>query len=125
MIGSVRHGDWPNSETDAFIYHTLDQILEASLPELTLAESFQPDSPSSSSPPPPPPNAILLHGGTVNFVLGKNATEAPERLGHLVDAITALNPDALVVVAQLIPYGNAALPAVVAGAGAAGAPGVD
>lgn len=114
MIGSVRHGDWDNSEASAFIYHTLDQILEASLSELTLAESFQQDSSSSSSAtPPPPPNVILLHGGTVNFVLGKNVTEAPARLGHLVDAITERNPDALLVVARLIPYGNATVDAQV------------
>jgi lysophospholipase L1-like esterase len=89
MIGSVKNGDWDNNESDSFIYHTVDDILHAGTPELTRdAEK---------------PNIVTLHAGTVNFVLGKNVTDAPERLGNLVDFITNNNPSALLVVSQLIP----------------------
>jgi lysophospholipase L1-like esterase len=89
MIGSVKNGDWDNNESDSFIYHTVDDILNAGTPELTRDTEK--------------PNVVTLHAGTVNFVLGKNVTDAPERLGNLVDFITNNNPSALLVVAQLIP----------------------
>jgi len=90
MIGSVKTGDWDNNESDSFIYHTIDDILSAATPSLTLPADQK-------------PNIILLHAGTVNFVLNKNEADAPERLGNLVDFITDNNPDALLIVAQLIP----------------------
>jgi hypothetical protein len=89
MIGSVKNGDWDNNESDSFIYHTVDNILDASTPELTRETEK--------------PNVVTLHAGTVNFVLGKNVTDAPERLGNFIDFITDNNPSALLVVAQLIP----------------------
>jgi hypothetical protein len=89
MIGSVKNGDWDNNESDSFIYHTVDNILDASTPELTRETEK--------------PNVVTLHAGTVNFVLGKNVTDAPERLGNFIDFITNNNPSALLVVAQLIP----------------------
>lgn len=91
MIGSVRNGDWENNESDAFIYHTIDEIREAAAPELTREADAE------------RPNVILLHAGTVNFVLGKNVTSAPERLGGFLDFITEGDPGAVVVVAKLIP----------------------
>ncbi|KAI1196113.1 SGNH hydrolase-type esterase domain-containing protein [Nemania serpens] len=92
MVGSVRSGDWDDNAVDAWIYHTIDDILEKSKPELTRSVKEG------------RPNVITLHAGTVNFVLGKNVTTAPERLGHLIDVITAHNPLALLVVSQLLPY---------------------
>ncbi|KAH7355886.1 SGNH hydrolase-type esterase domain-containing protein [Pyrenochaeta sp. MPI-SDFR-AT-0127] len=89
MIGSVKNGDWDNNESDSFIYHTIDDILDAGTPELTRDTAK--------------PNIVTLHAGTVNFVLGKNVTNAPDRLGNLIDFITSNNPSALLVVAQLIP----------------------
>ncbi|PLB44280.1 SGNH hydrolase [Aspergillus steynii IBT 23096] len=111
MIGSVQHGDWANNHHEAWVYHTIDEIVTKGTPELTRRHEK--------------PNVILLHAGTVNFVLNKNVTEAPARLGAALDFITANNPQALLVVAQLIPEHNAtvnalidrynaALPAVVA-----------
>ncbi|EAQ84781.1 hypothetical protein CHGG_08795 [Chaetomium globosum CBS 148.51] len=100
LIGSVRNGDWDNNESDAFNLHTLDEILTAGHPELTL-------------PAPSQPNIILLHAGTVNLVLGVNVTSAPGRLAHLIDFATAHNPHALLVVAQVIPNANATVNALI------------
>ncbi|KAJ6442759.1 Polyketide synthase [Purpureocillium lavendulum] len=99
LIGSIKNGNWDNNESDAFIYHTVDEILEAGRPELTRQTSK--------------PNIILLHAGTVNFVLTKNVTNAPERLGNLIDFITEQNPQTLLVVAQLIPNTNQTVDALI------------
>ncbi|POR33740.1 Uncharacterized protein TPAR_06054 [Tolypocladium paradoxum] len=99
LIGSIKNGDWDNNDSDAFIYHTIDEIQEAGTPELTRQTSK--------------PNVILLHAGTVNFVLSKNVTNTPERLGHLIDFITEHNPDTLLVVSQLIPNQNATVNALI------------
>ncbi|KAK4140134.1 SGNH hydrolase-type esterase domain-containing protein [Dichotomopilus funicola] len=93
LIGSIQNGNWDNNESDAFNLHTLDEILTAAVPELTLPRDRK-------------PNIILLHAGTVNLVLGVNVTTAPERLANLVDFVTTHNPDALVVVARVIPNAN-------------------
>lgn len=93
MIGSIKHGNWDNNEVDAFIYHTIDDILRAGTGSLTLDREQK-------------PNIITLHAGSVNFVLKKNVTDAPQRLGNLIDFITDENPDALLVVSQLIPCLN-------------------
>ncbi|KAJ6094208.1 SGNH hydrolase [Penicillium canescens] len=99
MIGSVQHGDWDNNYLDAWVYHTIDQIIDKASPELTRTEAQ--------------PNIILLHAGTVNFVLSKNVTDAPDRLGVAIDFITDQNPQALLVVAQLIPEHNATVNALI------------
>ncbi|KAI1501367.1 SGNH hydrolase-type esterase domain-containing protein [Biscogniauxia marginata] len=98
MIGSVESGDWDDNKVDAWVYHTIDEIWEKAEPELTRGSKGGSEQ--------KPPNVILLHAGTVNLVLNKNVTTAPERLGALIDFITAHNPDALLVVSQLIPYHN-------------------
>jgi lysophospholipase L1-like esterase len=100
LIGSIKNGDWDNNESDAFNLHTLDEILTAGTPELTL-------------PPEAKPNIILLHAGTVNLVLGVNVTTAPDRLAHLIDFATTHNPDALLVVARVIPNANASVNALI------------
>jgi lysophospholipase L1-like esterase len=100
LIGSIKNGDWDNNESDAFNLHTLDEILTAGTPELTL-------------PPDSKPNIILLHAGTVNLVLGVNVTTAPDRLANLIDFVTTHNPDALLVVARVIPNANATVNALI------------
>jgi lysophospholipase L1-like esterase len=99
MIGSVQHGDWDNNHLDAWVYHTIDQIIDKASPELTRTEAL--------------PNIILLHAGTVNFVLSKNFTDAPDRLGVAIDFITDHSPQALLVVAQLIPEQNVTVNALI------------
>ena len=48
------------------------------------------------------PNIVLVHLGTNDLNLGQ-ASGAPDRLGTLIDHIVADAPDALVVVAKIIP----------------------
>lgn len=119
MAGSVAHGDWADNWSDSFVYHTINDIRVAAAPELT--------APPATCPGPSRPNVVLVHAGTVDFVLGgpENATAAPGHLYDLLDEATSYNPRALFVVAQLIPNINVtvngritryndALPAVVA-----------
>ena len=91
LIGSIKNGDWENNDNDGFILHTIDEIRVAGTPELTAAVK---------------PNVILLHAGSVDMVFDVNVTTAPIRLGNLVDFITAKCPEALLIVAQLIPNAN-------------------
>jgi hypothetical protein len=67
------------------------------------------------------PNIVLVHLGTNDLNLGQ-ANGAPDRLGTLIDHIVAAAPNALVVVAKIIPLPgkaaavttfNAAIPGVV------------
>lgn len=121
MAGSVAHGDWPDDASDSYVYHTIDEIAAAAAPELLAP------APAPTSCGPGRPNVVLVHAGTVDFVLGGagDAAAAPGRLRALLDAAAAANPRALLVVARLIPNQNAtvdgriarfnaALPAVVA-----------
>jgi len=67
------------------------------------------------------PNIILLHIGT-NDMYGSDPANADKRLGTLIDHITAKQPNALLVVSNIIPLGilataevpkyNAKIPAV-------------
>jgi lysophospholipase L1-like esterase len=66
-----------------------------------------------------PPDIVLLHIGTNDMI--QAAAAAPGNLENLLDQITEGAPDALIVVAQIIPLGignavpayNAAIPAIV------------
>lgn len=75
------------------------------------------------------PHIVLLHIGT-NDMIGADAGTAPTRLGALLDELTETWPDALIVVAQLIPFPfaqaavdtyNDAVPGMVAAKASAGA----
>jgi lysophospholipase L1-like esterase len=68
----------------------------------------------------PEPHIVLLHIGTNDMY--RSPAGAPDRLGALIDQIVAELPDALVVVATIIPFPggagavntfNAAVPALV------------
>ena len=52
------------------------------------------------------PNLILLHAGTNDLNRGNNPpdpiSKAPDRLGQLIDKCISSNPDAAIIVAQLI-----------------------
>jgi lysophospholipase L1-like esterase len=78
------------------------------------------------------PNIVLLMIGTNDVFLSLDLTNAPARLGKLIDTITSLDPAILVVVAEVIPSTddaqnartqtyNAAMPAVVQARATAGA----
>jgi len=73
------------------------------------------------------PHIVLLMAGTNDVARPANVANAPNQLGELIDKISANAPDALIVVANLIPMTfsdvrsfNAAIPAVVAARAAAG-----
>ncbi len=53
------------------------------------------------------PNIVLVHLGT-NDMYGLNPGGAPTRLGTLIDDVVAAAPDALVVVASIIPFPSGA-----------------
>jgi hypothetical protein len=53
------------------------------------------------------PNIVLVHLGT-NDMYGSNPGGAPTRLGTLIDDVVAAAPDALVVVASIIPFPSGA-----------------
>jgi lysophospholipase L1-like esterase len=70
----------------------------------------------------PDPHIVLLHIGTNDVNLNQMLSAAPDRLGTLIDQITADLPNALLVVAKIIPLPsrasaimqfNDALPAVI------------
>lgn len=54
------------------------------------------------------PNIILLHAGTNDMNLSLDPADAPTRLGNLIDELLATCPDALILVAQILPSGTAA-----------------
>jgi len=71
------------------------------------------------------PNLILILAGTNDINLDHNASTAPERLGSLIDLVTAACPDATVIVSEItsiwgvdqqerVDAFNAALPGIVA-----------
>ncbi len=71
------------------------------------------------------PNVVLLHIGTNDMNLNSDTTNAPTRLGSLIDQVFTASPDAVLIVAQiiastlastqsLIATYNAAVPGVVA-----------
>lgn len=77
------------------------------------------------------PNIVLLKIGTNDMLQNFNVNTAPERLADLIDAIADANPDALIVVALMIPTQdqaanqriqtyNAAIPALIEERAAAG-----
>ncbi|HEY0001869.1 MAG TPA: GDSL-type esterase/lipase family protein [Actinoplanes sp.] len=55
------------------------------------------------------PDTVLLHAGTNDMIQGIDLANAPTRLGGLIDKITATRPDAVVLVASIVPLTDAAL----------------
>jgi lysophospholipase L1-like esterase len=77
------------------------------------------------------PDTVLLHAGTNDAIQGIDIANAATRLGALIDKITATVPNAVVIVASIVPLTdatqearvktfNAGIPAVVSSRAAAG-----
>ncbi|KAL8775575.1 MAG: hypothetical protein Q9209_000071 [Squamulea sp. 1 TL-2023] len=49
------------------------------------------------------PNVVLIHVGTNDLLTNNNIDQAPERLGTLIDHVTSVAPDAVVLVSQILP----------------------
>lgn len=110
FIGSVRTGTMSNNQHEGRSGYTINQI---AVQELSLSQR---------------PNVVFLHAGTNDMVHdppGNPWSSAPTRLGALIDKIVDACPDAVVLVAKIIPANdaaingrinnyNAALPAMVA-----------
>lgn len=54
------------------------------------------------------PQIVLLHIGTNDFIKNDSPAQAPARLSHLIDLITATLPGVQVIVAQIIPLPRSA-----------------
>lgn len=91
MIGSVQAGNMTNNQNEGHPGATITQI--ATFANLSLSER---------------PNVILLMAGTNDMAQSLNVSDAPRRLGNLIDQCHAACPDSVVLVAQLTPstYNN-------------------
>jgi lysophospholipase L1-like esterase len=93
-IGSLKNGDWSDNANDGFSGQKIDEISASGNAEITGT---------------PKANVFLLHAGTNDMAQNDNVTNAPARLGGLIDKIILSNPDALVLVAQIIANGNSTI----------------
>lgn len=93
MIGVLRSGTMSDNNNDGYDGYTIDQI--ASNPDTATSLAEQ-------------PNVVLLHAGTNDMNLNQDVTNAPTRLGSLIDQILAKCPKATVFVALILPSGNSA-----------------
>ena len=89
FIGSQKAGTMTNNENEGHSGAIIDQI--ASYAYLSLPER---------------PNVVLLMAGTNDMNNNVDPDGAPARLSALIDEILAACPDAVVVVAQIIPAAN-------------------
>jgi lysophospholipase L1-like esterase len=116
FIGSLTNGNMADNHNEGHSGATIAQI--AGYATLSLPDR---------------PNIVLLHAGTndMNNAPPVDPTNAPARLGAMIDAILAACPDAAVLVAQIIPASNpttnslvqaydAAIPSVVQARASAG-----
>ncbi|KAI9715077.1 MAG: hypothetical protein M1812_006195 [Candelaria pacifica] len=87
FIGSVKAGTMKNNENEGHSGWQIDQIAGAA--KAILAKEK--------------PNVVLVHAGTNDMIVDRQVDEAPERLGKLLDLISTAVPDALILVAQIIP----------------------
>jgi lysophospholipase L1-like esterase len=113
FIGSVRAGSMKNNQNEG---HSGETIIQIASHDLSLSQR---------------PNIVLLHAGTNDMHRDPPAlpwSSAPNRLGDLIDKIVARCPDAVVLVAKIIPALstatdnriNSKVPGVVASRAAAG-----
>ena len=87
----------PNNENEGHNGATIDQIAKFA----TLSTPKQ-------------PNVILLHAGTNDMGIPRDPDTAPNRLGSLIDQLTAACPEAAILVAKIIPSSNTAIQARIA-----------
>jgi lysophospholipase L1-like esterase len=85
-VGSVQAGNMTDNHNEGHPGATISQI--ATFANLSLPER---------------PNIILLMAGTNDMAQSLNLSDAPRRLGDLIDQCHAACPDAVILVAQLTP----------------------
>lgn len=117
-IGSQHSGDMDNNNSEGYGGAVIDQIAEHVYASKTLVQQ---------------PNLVLLMAGTNDMILELKVSTAADRLGAMIDSITAACPDVVILVAQVTliidPWGdagsratdfNATIPAMVEGKRRAG-----
>jgi lysophospholipase L1-like esterase len=60
-----------------------------------------------------PPHIVLLHVGTNDAYMGSGQSTMGDRLGSLIDKVAGAVPDALIVVAKIVPMSNASWNAII------------
>lgn len=111
-IGTTTNGDWNNNANDGYVSQEIDAIS-------TSAKYILSKTPSA--------NLVLLHAGSNDILHNVDISNAPDRLGTLIDKIYDSTGGAAILVAQIISFGegyttynaalktyNAAIPAIVA-----------
>ncbi len=123
FVGRIQNSDDPNSLPDGTPFPkdqvghsgwTIDQLRNATTDPWN-GQSFPPATTTIQE---TQPHIILLHIGTND--MNGSAAGADGRLSSFIDEIVAVSPDALLVVAQIIPFSgsetsfNSAIPGIVA-----------
>lgn len=117
-IGSLSSGNWNDNAHDGFDGRRIEEIASMGNPEIT--GELQ-------------PNVILVHAGSNDMNQDFDVTNAPARLGALIDQIITGNPTGLIIVAEIIANNdtlvnsrvkafNKALPAIIAARSSSGKP---
>ncbi len=86
FVGSERNGVMFDPDNEGYYGDRIDQVASLIGPELALYQ----------------PNLITLHLGTNDLGQNYQVSTAPARLASMIDAITTADPNATVLVAQLI-----------------------
>ncbi len=89
MVGSLRSGTMAENENEGHDGATIAQIA-------TFTSAYAER-----------PNVVLLHAGTNDLNLPSDPSTAPQRLDSLVGQLLGAMPDAVIVVARIIPSTNA------------------
>ncbi|KAM5462559.1 hypothetical protein MferCBS49748_006466 [Microsporum ferrugineum] len=89
LVGSVHSGSMADNDHEGHNGYIIDEISAAVTHTLSQR-----------------PNVVLLHAGTNDMDKNINPEDAPNRLGRLIDKITAACPDAVIFVSKLIPSSN-------------------
>jgi lysophospholipase L1-like esterase len=89
MIGSLHSGNMTENENEGHDGATIAQI--SGFAKNSLGER---------------PNVVLMHVGTNDMNLGLDVANAPLRAASLIDQVVSACPDAVVLVALIIPAGN-------------------
>ena len=97
FVGSQRSGVMFDPDNEGYYGDRIDQITGLINTELALYQ----------------PNIVLLHIGTNDLGQNYNVSTAPGRLASLIDQIIAADPNATVLVAQLICNSNAGVQSLI------------
>jgi lysophospholipase L1-like esterase len=87
LVGSRRAGTMADPDNEGYSGYRIDQLMSVAS---SAGSGFR-------------PNVVTLHIGTNDMDRNYQAATAPDRLGALIDAVHGAAPDAVIVVASLVP----------------------